>query len=179
MKKNKILLNITSFFCFVYFAIYIFTLVFIPIGVYCFLAGKNFSYKAEHQDDVMRFDNKQFKRYMIFTCIFVFPFGLLSIIPYISLATNNITITTMESQNQSERTENSDGTTTLKFSFTNNESSNSQESSSENNNETRIEETEEEKIEKFKKLENFKEKGFITEEELEQAREQIFGKKEN
>ena len=40
-------------------------------------------------------------------------------------------------------------------------------------------ETEEEKQEKFKKLQNFKEKGLITDDELEMAREQLFGKKED
>ena len=37
--------------------------------------------------------------------------------------------------------------------------------------------TEEEKQEKFKKLQQFRDKGIITEEELELAKEQLFGKK--
>lgn len=168
MKTNKVLLNIVSFFCFIYFAIYIFTLVFIPIGIYVFLAGKNFAYKAEHQDDTMRLDNKTFKRYMIFTCIFVFPFGLLSIIPYIRLTSNNITISTVKVSDESSN-ENP--------SMPSNPSSEETESAS--NGENSHIETEEEKQEKFQKLQNFKEKGYITEEELEQAREQIFGKKED
>jgi hypothetical protein len=40
------------------------------------------------------------------------------------------------------------------------------------------EETEDEKLEKLKKLENFKEKGIISEEEFEMAKEQMFGKKD-
>lgn len=167
MKKNKILLNIVSFFCFIYFAFYIFTLVFIPIGIYCFLAGKAFSYKAEHLDDTLRLDNKIFKRYMIFTCIFVFPFGLLSIIPYISLTSNNVTITTLKYSNTETET------------AQNENQSESEEVKQENQTSETHEETEEEKQEKFRKLQNFKEKGFITEEELEQAKEQIFGKKED
>ena len=39
--------------------------------------------------------------------------------------------------------------------------------------------TDEEKQAKFKKLQNFRDKGIITEEELELAREQLFGKKQN
>ena len=96
MKKSKLLLNLTSFFCFIYFALYIFTLVFIPIGIYCYIAGKNFSYKAEHLDDTMKLSNINFKRYVIFVSIFCFPFGLLVIIPYRYLTSNNIVITNLK-----------------------------------------------------------------------------------
>ena len=170
MKASKILLNITAFFCFIYFAIYIFTLVFIPIGIYCFLAGKRFNYKAEHIGDDLKFSNKEFKGYVIFVSIFCFPFGLLAIIPYYLIVSNKIKVTNLKyvdtrseqpieevKNNEEEVVENTD------------------------NKEEHIvqEETEAEKLEKFKKLENFKEKGLITEDELEQAREQLFGKKEN
>ena len=66
MKATKVLLNITSFFCFIYFALYIFTLVFIPIGIYCFLAGKRFAYKADHLGDNYKLTNINFKKYVIF-----------------------------------------------------------------------------------------------------------------
>lgn len=165
MKSSKVLLNITSFFCFIYFAIYIFTLVFIPIGIYCFIAGKTFSYKAEHLDETMRISNQQFKNYVIFVSIFCFPFGLLSIIPYLKLTSNNVVISDAETTKSNEEKE-SDREETQKTVET------------EVINKENQEETMEEKIEKFKKLQRFKENGFITEEELEQAREQIFGKKE-
>ena len=169
MKSSKILLNLTSFFCFVYFALYIITLVFIPIGIYCFLAGKTFSYKAEHLDETMRVSNKHFKNYVIFVSIFCFPFGLFAIIPYIKLTSNNVIISDIESSGlkysrcDEEKTESTDSVETTQ---------------SDETIEEKKEETMEEKMEKFKKLERFKESGFITEEELEQAREQIFGKKE-
>jgi hypothetical protein len=166
MKKSKILLNLTSFFCFIYFAFYIFTLVFIPIGIYCFLAGKNFSYKAEHLDDTMKLSNLHFKRYVIFVCIFCFPFGFLAIIPYKYLTSNNIVISNLKYVNVEDIKPVEENVTE------------SQENSSMAEENQQPVETEQEKIEKFKKLQSFKEKGFITEEELEQAREQIFGKKE-
>ena len=105
MKSSKVLLNITSFFCFIYFAIYIFTLVFIPIGIYCFIAGKTFSYKAEHLDETMRISNQQFKNLVIFVSIFCFPFGLLSIIPYLKLTSNNVVISDAETAKSNEEKE--------------------------------------------------------------------------
>lgn len=160
MKSTKILLNLTSFFCFVYFAIYTFSLVFIPIGIYCFIAGKNFSYKAEHLDDTYKMSKSTFKYYVIFVSIFCFPFGLLSIIPYRQLTSNNIVVTDLKYVNTENETD---------------LQKDNQEIKQENEN---VVETEQEKIEKFQKLQSFKEKGYITEEELEQAREQIFGKKD-
>ena len=165
MKSSKILLNLTSFFCFVYFAIYIFTLVFIPIGIYCFIAGKTFSYKAEHLDETIAISNTQFKNYVIFVSIFCFPFGLLAILPYRYLTSNNIVVSNVEMGG-------------LKYSEVSEEERKETQAQAEVINEEKPEETMEEKMEKFKKLERFKANGFITEEELEQAREQIFGKKD-
>ena len=168
MKSSKILLNLCSFFCFVFFAFYIFTLVFIPLGIYCFLAGKAFAYKAEHLEDTLIISNQKFKMYVIIASVLCFPFGLLSIIPYIKLASNNIVVTTVKDKNDtnnsaSEVPSNEYGLKLAK---------------EENVTESKEEESYEEKVEKFKKLESFRNNGFITDEELEQAREQIFGKKE-
>ena len=169
MKKSKVLLNVTSFFCFVYFALYLFTLVFIPIAIYCYIAGKNFSYKADHLDDTMKMSNLHFKRYVIFVSVFCFPFGLLSIIPYLYLTTNNVVITDLKYSNTENETQNIESQSEAVQYETESEIETQEEKP----------ETQEEKLEKFRKLQNFKDKGFITEEELEQAREQIFGKKED
>ena len=171
MKYSKVLLNITAFFCFVFFALYTFSLVFIPIGIYCFLAGKKFAYKAENPNDQFKFSNKEFKFYVIFVSIFCFPFGLLSIIPYMHLASNNVFVSTI-----SVNTKEPDEVRVTDVEET--ETSEPQEEKeAEVVQETNVE-TYSEKMEKFRKLQNFKEKGLITEEELEQAREQLFGIKE-
>lgn len=168
MNINKILLNITSVFCFIFFALYTFSLIFIPIGIYCFLAGKRFAYKAEHLEDTMRFTNKEFKYYVIFVSIACFPFGLLSIIPYLNLASNNISVSEVKEESND-----------IKVQTVEEENDQKQEEKDiEVVQETNVE-TYEEKMEKFRKLENFKEKGLITEEELEQAREQLFGSKQD
>ena len=39
------------------------------IGVYCFIAGRRFSFKAEHLDDKMFLTDDDFKKYVIFSSI--------------------------------------------------------------------------------------------------------------
>ena len=179
VKTSKVFLNIAAVFCFIYGAVYIFSLIFIPIGIYCFLAAKRFVYKADHINDYYSLDKKIFRNYVIFASIACFPFGLLSIIPYVILTGNNIKVKTTEvkdSQTISE-SENKDNSNDIKV-----EDVKGQDNiTSETVTEVKVEnpETEEEKQEKFKKLQNFKEKGLITDDELEMAREQLFGKKED
>lgn len=171
MKSSKILLNIMSVVCFIYGALYSFTLVFIPIGVYCFIAGRRFSFKAEHLDDKMFLSDDDFKKYVIFSSIVCFPFGLLSIIPYIILTNNNVKISTY--QTESVKVE----TVEEKQEEIETESSKEEKTAEEVKVQKEEEMTEEEKQAKFQKLQNFRDKGIITEEELELAREQLFGKK--
>lgn len=167
MKASKVILNILSVVCFIYGALYVFSLVFIPIGIYCFIAGRKFSYKADHLDDTFQVPNNVFRNYVIFTCIFCFPFGLLSLIPYFMRVSNNVKVTNNYSNDEYVSTPNND----IKEEK---EQTNTNFSESENNHET-----EQEKIEKFEKLKKFHEKGLITDDELEMAREQLFDKKEN
>lgn len=158
MKTLKVFFNIMSVICFIYGIAYIFTLVFIPIGIYCFISAKRFSYKAEHLFDTFALSNKDLRNHVIFVSIACFPLGLLSIIPYYLLTSNKIKVSELKLQDKTvEVAETKD----LKSS----------------DEETKVEtvETEEEKLEKFKKLQNFKEKGIITDEELEMARVQLFG----
>ena len=169
MKTSKVFLNISSVVCFLYGAIYVFSLVFIPIGIYCFIAGRRFSYKAEHIDDFYTIKNEVFKNYVIFASIACFPFGLLSIIPYVILTGNNVKISGLHLQEHDDVK-----VTDVK---TETKESDIQEQEESLVKEIPVEETETEKQEKFKKLQKFRDKGIITEEELEQAREQLFGDK--
>lgn len=171
MKKTRIVLDILSVISFVFGALYCFTLVFIPVGVYCFSAGKLFSSKADHLLDNYSTDKKTMVRYFIFVAIVCFPLGLLSILAHAFLYGNNVKvdnfnyvkITTVEPEEKEESKDNSD--------------EKQEEPAAEEPVKEEQTETEEEKLEKLAKLENFKEKGIITEEEFEMAREQMFGKK--
>lgn len=176
MKVSKVLLNIMSVVCFLYGALYVFSLVFIPVGIYCFIAGRRFSYKAERLNDTMFMSNENFKYYVIFASIACFPLGLISIIPYVLIVGNKIKITETESLHIQKDEEES-----VVVSYVENEANGSKEEVSEEPKEVSAEQnselTEEEKQEKFKKLQQFRDKGIITEEELELAKEQLFGKK--
>ena len=163
MKLNKVLLNIVSVFCFLFGAFYVFSLVFIPVGIYCFTAGRRFSYKADHLMDNYSLDQKTMRNYSIFVSIACFPFGLLALIVYLRVYSNNIKVET----SQTIKVENVEGEE---------ETLNNKTSVNENVEEGG-EETEEEKLEKLEKLRNFKEKGIITEEEFKMAKEQMFGDK--
>ena len=167
MKASKVLFNIAAVVCFIFGALYIFSLVFIPIGVYCFIASKRFAFKAEHLYEDYAVSNQALKNWVIFASIACFPLGLISIIPYWLITSNNVKVETFNiklSENDAE----------ADFK----EADNNAESQESLKEEVEKEETEEEKLEKFKKLENFREKGIITEEELEMAREQLFGKQD-
>ncbi len=169
MKVTRVFLNIMSVVCFVYGALYCFSLVFIPVGVYCFIAGRKFSYKAEHLFDPYTVDNKTIKNYTIFVCIACFPFGLLALIPCYMLLSGKANVsefkatrvTDVESQDTAAETNSEEPKPEVKVEA-----------------QTMQEVSEEEKLEKFNKLKNFKEKGIITEDEFEMARKQLFGEDE-
>lgn len=183
MKSAKVLFNISAVICFLYGALYVFSLVFIPLGVYCFIASKRFAYKADHLFDMYAIDDRVLKNYVIFASIACFPLGCLSIIPYYLLVSNKIKIkgfnvVTNESEQEEQVAEvKVEEVKEEKMQETKEEIK--EEPKVETQETEKVEETEAEKLEKFKKLENFKEKGIISEEELEMAREQLFGKKEN
>lgn len=171
MKANKVLLNIVSVICFIYGALYIFSLVFIPIGIYCFTAGKLFSHKADHLLDNYSVDKKAMKAYTIFTSIFCFPFGLLVIIPYFGIYGNNVKVNEFQYTKINE-VENPNDVTVEDIP----EEKTSEEVNGDTVSVEEVLETEEEKLEKLEKLKNFRDKNIISEEEFEMAKEQMFGK---
>ena len=183
MKTTKVLLNIVAFVCFLYGALYLFTLVFIPIGVYCLLAAKRFAFKAEHLYDTYTVSNQTLKNFTIFVSIACFPLGLLAVIQCYLLVSNKIKISEFKvsssDYDEVNRIESDDVAETIVEEKKEEVKTESKTEKVENKEEPVQEvETEEEKQEKFNKLLNFKEKGIITEEELEMAREQLFGKKQ-
>ena len=164
MKASKVLFNISAVVCFIVGALYLFTLVFIPVGVYCFIASKRFAFKADHLYEDFSISNDTLKNWIIFASIACFPLGLISVIPYILITSNNVKVS-------------SSAGTTIKLSEDDSKADFKPENEEVQESEI-VEETYEEKVEKFKKLENFKEKGIISDEELEMARQQLFGKED-
>ncbi len=172
MKASKILFNISAVICMIFGALYIFSLVFIPIGIYCFIAAKRFVYKADHIMDTFAISNKTLKNYVIFASIACFPLGLVSIIPYLLVVGNNVSVSEVEQYKN-------DNNVTISDADTYSEDVENSENNEIESVEAHIELTEAEKQEKFEKLKNFHEKGIITDDELEMARQQLFGNSEN
>ena len=183
MKTSKVLLNVSAVICFLYGALYLFSLVFIPVGVYCFLAGKRFSYKAEHMYDTYTVTNQTLKNYSIFVSVACFPLGLLSLIPLYLLLSNKIKVSDFKVSSGDVKPEEDvkviETSAEIETVVTSDEETDKKVEDVSHKKEPEVqEETEEEKLEKLKKLENFKAKGVITEEEFEMAKEQLFGKKD-
>lgn len=172
MKSTRVLLNIMSVVGFIYGALYCFSLVFIPIGVYCFIAARRFSYKAEHLFDEMQVSNKTIKNFTIFVCVACFPFGFLAIIPCYKLLTNNIKISGFNYTDTRDTVPESE----IKIETIKEEKT--EVIVEDEKKDIPVQETEEEKLEKFEKLKNFNKKGIITDDELEMARKQLFGDSE-
>ena len=175
MRTTKTLLNVSAFICFVFGAVYLFTLVFIPIGIYCFIAAKRFAYRADHMFETFAVNNQTLKNYTIFASIACFPLGLLSIIPYLMIVGNKVKISGFNVvSNDEQDVKKQEKIVEIVETSMNEQAEKFEEVKEEPIVET---ETEEEKLEKLKKLENFKEKGIITEEEFEMAKEQLNIKK--
>ena len=175
MRTTKTLLNVSAFICFVFGAIYLFTLVFIPIGIYCFVAAKRFAYRAEHMFETFAVNNQTLKNYTIFASIACFPLGLLSIIPYLMIVGNKVKISGFNVvSNDEQDIKKQEKIVEIVETSMNEKAEKFEEVKEKSVVET---ETEEEKLEKLKKLENFKDKGIITEEEFEMAKEQLNIKK--
>ena len=166
MKATKFLFNLSAVICFIFGALYVFTLVFIPLGIYCFITAKRFVYKAENLIDFNVLPNNILRNYVIFASIACFPLGLISIIPYLMISSNNIKVETTEKTALSEPI-------VVDFEEENKETEQKVEEV-----EIHTEQTDEEKMAKFEKLKKFHEKGIVTDDELEMAREQLFGKEE-
>lgn len=175
MRGAKVLLNISSVFCFIYGAVYIFSLVFIPIGIYCFIAGKRFSYRAANLDDCVKVPNKYFKNYVIFASIACFPFGMLSIYPYIVLTGNNVKVNAVKTDKIEFYDEDIYGNGEASGGVDGGRAEEFEKSEQDEVDGDFGAVSDEEKREQYEKLVNFNKKGLITDAELEQAREQLFG----
>ncbi len=165
MKTSKVLFNLSTLVCYLFGAVYIFSLVFIPVGIYCFIAAKRFNDKAEHMLDNFTVSNEILKNYVIFASIACFPLGLVSLVAFLLLTSNNIKVENAEEQKEEVKVE-----TTLEEKV--------EEQKKPQQVEVYQEETLEEKQAKFEKLQKFHKKGIITDDELEMARVQLFGKDE-
>ena len=133
------------------------SLVFIPIGIYL-IAGAITYYKlARLGDNELYYYSKILKGWAIFFSIVLFPIGLISIIPFKLITSNNIKVTS-SAENQSSNHQATEV--------------NKPESNQEKEPEQVV--VSEEAMAKFLELKKFHDDGLITDAEFERARDSIF-----
>ena len=125
---------------------YAFTLILLPLGIYCFICAKRNNDWAKLSDAQLPAIKEQVKNWAIFSSIVNFPVGLISIIPLYQIGDNGIKITTVGEENELEKEE-------------------PQETDNANQGEMANTEIDE----KIKKLTDFKNEGIISEEEYNKA----------
>ena len=127
---------------------YSFTLILLPLGIYCFICAKRNTEFAKLSDAQLPALKEQVKNWAIFSSIVNFPIGLISIIPLFQIGDNGIKITHVE------------------------------EDKNESNKQPQDEEMETSEIdEKIQKLTDFKNEGIISEEEYNKAVEELKSRK--
>ena len=136
--------------------VYAFTLILIPIAVYCFIGAKVYMERADLTDSQLATYKKSMTYWSIFFSIVAFPIGLFSIIPALKID-NNITITDVEVKAE----ENKKDVEQPEVKIEENKSSSSELSD----------------IETIEKLKNLKDEGLITQEEFERAKGEVLNKK--
>ncbi len=129
---------------------YAFTLILLPLGIYCFICAKRNTEFAKLSDAQLPAVKEQVKNWAIFSSIVNFPIGLISIIPLFKIDDNNgIKITTVDDENNGNEAEEKPVTEIAKIEID----------------------------EKIEKLTNFKNEGIISEEEYNKAVEELKSKK--
>jgi len=158
--KNSVFCTINGVIGFIAGISYAFTLILLPIAIYCFIGAKKYIDCAGLTDSELAMHKKSLVNWAVFFSIFAFPIGLLSIIPALK-ADNNVSVTDIKIEttkvNPAPKTDEVKQET--------------QKPKEEAKSDLSASDT----IEKLKK---FLEDGLITEEEFNRAKSEILGEKE-
>lgn len=79
---------------------YCFTLILIPLAVYCFIGARRYVEWSEMTDSQVAGYKESMKNWSIFFSIAIFPFGLFSIAPAVICANNNVVVSNVEEPKQ-------------------------------------------------------------------------------
>ena len=150
MNKSSVWCTIMAVLGFIFGVGYCFTIILIPVAIYCFIGAKRYMEWANLTDSQLLVKKQSLINWAIFFSIVGFPLGFISIVPACMISNNNIVVT--------------DKTTA---------------SETETGNETKetVEEEELSDIETIEKLNNLKKEGLITEEEYARAKDEVLNKK--
>lgn len=157
MNKSSVWCTIMAVLGFIFGVGYCFTIILIPVAIYCFIGAKRYMEWANLTDSQLLVEKQSLINWAIFFSIVGFPLGLISIVPACMISNNNIVVTDV-------KTEDAEKTTA---------------SETKTGNETKetVEEEELSDIETIEKLNNLKKEGLITEEEYSRAKDEVLNKK--
>ena len=142
--------------------VYCMSLLFIPIAIYCIIFANRYFKLAKLSDSEYSLSKAVLVAPTIVISIFAFPVGLVTIIPYLMSGANNVKVS------KSNFTVPPEGETV--------KAEVDMVSQNEDNENVEFSVTQAD-MEKLQKLESFREQGLLSEEEFNQARDQIVNKK--
>jgi len=155
MNKNSSLCNLMGIIGYILGVSYCFTLILLPLAIYCFIGGKMYMEMAKKTDGEVAIKKQSLTYWAVFFSIVGFPIGLISIIIPLR-ANNNVKISNVD-----------DSKVTVQ----------SVEEEKDEKNKVYEQKNELTDLETIEKLQKFKEDGLITEEEFERAKKEILEKK--
>lgn len=155
MNKNSVLCSVMGIISYIIGISYCFTLILLPVAIYCFIGGRMYMELAKKTDGEVAIKKQSLTYWAIFFSIVGFPIGLISIIIPLR-ANNNVKVSNVEEPKVMVQT--------------------TEEVKPEENKvyEQKSDLTD---LETIEKLQKFKEDGLITEEEFERAKKEILEKK--
>ncbi len=148
--KNSVWCTIMGIIGYITGIAYCFTLILIPVAVYCFIGARKYIEWSSLTDGQLAQYKQKLTNWAVFFSIVGFPIGLLSIIPA-CMTSNNVTITNVEEPKEEG----------VKAEQPKEEKQEKEKKSPED------------KIATIEKLENLKKEGLITEEEFERAKKDV------
>ena len=128
-----------------------FTLVLIPLAVYCFIGAKKYMMFSEMSDAMICSQKNALTNWAIFFSIVGFPIGLISIVPAVFVSQNNVVVSNVEEEKKTAP-----------------ESQKSEEEPKEEKNTTND-------LETLEKLKHLLDEGLITQEEYNRAKADVLG----
>jgi len=143
--------------------VYCCSLIFLPIAIYCIIYGNTFMQYARLTNSELSIAKPALTIPTILISIFAFPIGLITLVPYFMAGSNNVKVSEGSQPNtppEGETVKADVDIVTIP---------------SEEKNE--ISNLSSEELEKLEKLATFRSQGLLTDEEYNQAKEQIINKK--
>ena len=157
--------------------IYIASLVFLPVGIYCISGANLYLAAAKLTDSEVYALKKRLGYYAIFFSIVAFPLGLISIIVYSVATSNHISVETPTDDASYAVTDADEQQTDFNGSATQGQNTNDAGTDGATQAATQPYQVvlTEEALEKFEELKEYRNQGLITEAEFNRAKKDLFG----